>query len=326
MKKLLSLFIACLTLVSCGSDEQALNSDPSTTELSEGEVSSDIASSFEASSDETSSDEASSGTQSESRNFIKLDGATANIPMGAAFYKNYYSISREEAEGLVQFSKSSASYYNLIDERADLLIVSRPDAETQDYIKQSGVELEYLVIRREALCFIINKSNKVTGVTSQQIKDVYQGKITNWSKLGGADQKIAAFQRNEDSGSQAMMKREVMKELTMMKAPTEYTISEMEGLVETLARYNNAGNAIGYSTYYYTSVMYKKPELKYLAIDGVTPSNDSISNSKYPFLSDGCVVFRKNEPADGPVRKAAEWFLSKAGKEMIKEEGYVPSK
>ena len=47
----------------------------------------------------------------------------------------------------------------------------------------------------------MNHDHENAGLTQQQLKNIYAGKITSWKAVGGADRPIIAFQRNADSGS-----------------------------------------------------------------------------------------------------------------------------
>ena len=58
----------------------------------------------------------------------------------------------------------------------------------------AGIELEQLPIAREGFVFIVNKDNPVDMLTQQQLRDIYSGKITNWSEVGGPDMPIIAAQ------------------------------------------------------------------------------------------------------------------------------------
>ncbi len=256
---------------------------------------------------------------------IRLDGSTGNIPMAIGILQRYYDMSDAEAEETVQFHKTAQSYIELVDGRSDMILVTIPDADTDQYIKESGVELETFPLKLEGLCFIVNENNPVSNLTTQQLQDIYQGKITNWKDVGGNDQEIIAFQRNENSGSQALMRDLVMKNLTMMTAPAEWTPGEMGDLVESLAEYNNEGGALGYSTYYFASVMYSKPGLKFISVDGIAPDKTTIGSADYPFTSESSIVIRKDEPADSPVRKLAAWICSSEGDALLTELGYVPA-
>ena len=259
-------------------------------------------------------------------NYPRVDGSTANIPLAVLLAQKTMDISAELAENTIAFSTTTYAYHNLTYDQADLLLVYEASEETKQILPESGVELEYYPIGLDALVFIVNESNPINNLTTQQVQDIYQGKIVNWNQVGGADAPIAAFQRDTNSGSQALMKKLVMKNLKMSQAPIEFTPAEMGELIEQLADYNNEGNALGYSVYYYAQNMYTQPGLKFLSIDGVSPSNDTIADQSYPFINQFYAVIRADEKPDSPTRKLLAYILSPEGIKVIEESGYVAIK
>jgi len=253
----------------------------------------------------------------------RLDGSTANIPLAELLLKRVTEFSEEEIIKRVEFTTTPYSYVNLINNQADLLLVYEADESTKAELQTRGVELEYHPIGRDALVFLINSNNPVKNLTTKQLQDIYQGKITNWKPLGGEDKEIVAYQRVARSGSQALMEKLVMKDLEMMEAPTELAPGEMSGLVDAIASYQNTQNALGYSVYYYARNMYQQPGLAFLSVDGKAPSNDSIRDGSYPFTNDFYAVIRKSESENSPARQLLQWILSADGKRCVTDSGYV---
>lgn len=253
-----------------------------------------------------------------------VDGSTANLPLMAAVLSRVTGMDPSEAETLTTCSTTPTAYENLVNKTVDLLLVYEPAEETKEIIDKSGVALDFIPIGRDALVFITNESNPVDGLTTQQLIDIYSGKITNWKDVGGLDSEIAAYQRSSGSGSQALFIKLLMKDKTPMQAPTEFYPSEMVELIEALAEYNDTGNALGYSVYYYAKNMYSKPGLKFLSVDGVAPSNETIAGGEYPFINEFYAVVRSDEPEDSPARAIANWLTTEQGKELIENAGYVP--
>lgn len=253
----------------------------------------------------------------------RLDGSTANIPLASLILQRVTKLSEEQVESRVGFSTTPNAYINLIYDSTDLLLVYEADKSVKQQIKESETELEYHTIGKDALVFITNENNPVQSLTTAQIRDIYQGKIKNWKEVGGEDAVIEAFQRPDTSGSQALMVKLVMKGYKLMQAPTQYYPSEMGMLVDAVAEYNNSGNALGYSVFYYASTMYEKPGLKFLAVDGVAPSNASIKDGSYPFINEFYAVVRKDAPNGGNIRKLLDWILSDEGKKAVQDAGYV---
>lgn len=256
--------------------------------------------------------------------YPRMDGSTANLPLMAAVLSAATGLDRAEAEGLVDCTTTSWSWTHLAQGNKDILLVYEASADTKAQLAELGTELEITPIGLDALVFIVNEQNPVESLTQDQLKSIYSGKITNWSRVGGEDMEILPFQRPESSGSQSLFRKLLFPETAPMEAPTEFRPSEMGMLIDTLASYNNAGNALGYSVFYYASYMYSQPGLRFLAVDGIAPSDETIADQSYPLLNPFYVVIRADEPTDSPARILRDWLLTDEGRAVIQEAGYIP--
>lgn len=178
-----------------------------------------------------------------------------------------------------------------------LVVYEAPDYVKEE-LKEANAQLEQKPIGRDALVFIVNENNPVKSLTRQQLKDIYAGKITNWKEVGGEDLAIVPFQRGEDSGSQTLFRKLLIQGGELMDPPTELAPAAMGELVDSIAAYNNSANAIGFSVYYYIDQMYSQPGLRLLAVDGVTPSNDTIASESYPLCNEFYAVLHADAAAD----------------------------
>ncbi len=253
-----------------------------------------------------------------------VDGSTANLPLMARIMKDTCGISAEEAESLTENTGTNTSWNRLAGGEVDLLLVYEAPEETQKELADSGVQLEVTPVGRDALVFLVNSGNPVTGLTQDQLRSIYTGDTANWKELGGEDQDIFPFQRNPTSGSQTLFLKLLMKDVQPMEAPEELISSGMMGLIDSVASYDNSDGAIGYSVYYYAAMMYENPSLRLLSVDGVEPSCASIADGSYPLLNDFYLAIRADEPEESPVRKLRDWILSDAGRRAFEEAGYVP--
>lgn len=256
--------------------------------------------------------------------FPRIDGSTANLPLMAAVLSAVTGMEQSEAENTVSCTTTPTAWTQLASGYTDLLLVYEAAEDTQAALDEIGTELEITPIGLDALVFIVNAQNPVQSVTQDQLRQIYTGQITNWKDLGGEDLDIQAFQRDPTSGSQSLFRKLLMPDQEPMEAPTAFIPSDMGSLIEDLASYNNDGSAIGYSVFYYASYMYAKPGLRFLAVDSVTPSDETIADQSYPLLNPFYVAIRADEPADSPARQVRDWLLTDAGTEVISAAGYIP--
>ncbi len=258
-------------------------------------------------------------------NFPIFDGSTSLRPLGLAIASRMLGESRTEVDDLMSFHKTDEAYYYLYNGRADILIAAEGCQKVMDVLNDSKFEYEIEPIAMEGLVFVVNASNPIDSLSQEQIKLIYEGKITNWSEVGGEDLKITAFQRNEESGSQVMMRKCVMEGRTFMDAPEELMPATMGGLIEGVAAYDNSASALGYTVYYYADSMKMADGLKIIKVDGIEPCNDTIGSGKYPFTNPYYCLIAKKASKDSTARKIYEWLGSSEGQKLVAEEGYVPA-
>lgn len=262
----------------------------------------------------------------DAESFPRIDGSTANHPLITRIYSEICGISREEAETLVDLdlgSTGSIWQKMLYGGESCLLIVYEPPEEVKEASAAELAQLEIDPIGRDGLVFLANAQNPVESLTVEELRKIYTAQLTDWSEVGGEPGPIQPFQRNPDSGSQTLFMKLLMRGKQPMTPPTELVQQTMGGLIDGVAAFDGSGSALGYSVYYYASLMYGNPNLKLLAVDGVAPSNESIGNQSYPLTNDFYLVIRADEPADSPVRALRDWLLTDEGKRLLEEENYV---
>jgi len=259
-------------------------------------------------------------------NYPKLGGSLAALPLGQALTATALSISREETAQYIRFEGSTTdNYRGLIYGEFDILLAYEPSEEAMRMAGEENFTWEMTPIGRDALVFIANKGNAVHELSDAQIRGIYSGNITNWRELGGRDAGIIAYQRNKDSGSQTLFDKLLNLGEALIKPPSEEVIGSMIGLLEVVADFDNAIDALGYTVYYYLTNMEpdKLSRTQILAVDGVECSNDTIRSGAYPYVNDFYVVIPANLPDDAPARILYNWICSKQGRELAERENYV---
>ena len=152
-------------------------------------------------------------------NFPRLDGSTATAPLGRAMAAVLLGESEEAVADLIEFSRTTESYRELMRGNADLVIAAEPNASVFEEMEAADFEIEMQPFANDALVFMVNEDNPVESLTAEQLRGIYTGEITNWSEVGGADMEIVPFQRNAESGSQVLMEKLVMDWTEMIDPP-----------------------------------------------------------------------------------------------------------
>ena len=226
----------------------------------------------------------------------------------------------------IDYTNTHPAYEKLAKGETDLIIVTYPSKTAKDLLDKNDVDVDIIKVVNEGFVFFVNKENKVDNLSLKQIQSIYTGDVTNWKELGGDDAKILAYQRPDTSGSQTGLKELVMKDLKIKSPAIKEFVPTMSGVIDYVADYKDDKRAIAYSYYYYANVMYANDNIKFLGINGVKPSFDTIRDNSYPLLTSYYIVINKKAKDNSNIRKLVNAMLSEQGQKLAMEAGYVPVK
>ena len=266
---------------------------------------------------------------------LRLDGATALYPVYAGFVQAVYPQGEyplydntSEGYGSVTCSGTVNAYERLITGRTDLIFAAAPSQEQLEMARRAAKELHLTPIGREAFVFFVNSRNPVEGLTVEQIQGIYTGQITNWNQVGGKNQPIRPFQRLKNSGSQSALLR-LMDGLPLIEPEKEDRVGGMGGIIQQVASYRNYKNSIGFSFRFYASEMAANDQIRLLALDGVSPTKESIRDGSYPISDSFFAITAAPIGAPDPresnpnLNAFLDWILSEQGQQIVEDSGYV---
>ena len=254
-------------------------------------------------------------------NLPVIDGAAAFFPVYSAFVNAVYPETTELYDGVFEYNNTPGGYQLLAEKGIDLFLGVYPSEEQKAYAEECDTTFVYTPVGTEAFVFFVHKDNPIDNLTTEQIKGIYSGEITNWKQVGGKNEEIAAFQRNEGSGSQSMLQR-FMGDTPIMEAPTGMVNTMMSGIIEQVSSYRSKSNSIGFSFRYYVEGIIQNPDIKVLSVDGVAPTAENIRNGSYPIVTPMYAVTYE-ENTNENVDLLLQWILSEEGQYIIEETGYV---
>ncbi|OGF01642.1 MAG: phosphate-binding protein [Candidatus Edwardsbacteria bacterium RIFOXYD12_FULL_50_11] len=172
-------------------------------------------------------------------------------------------------------------------------------------------------VAKDGVTIYINEKNPVDELTLDQIRDIYTGKTTNWSQLGGPDAKIIVYGRENSSGTYVFFRESAMKN-------ADYT-SSMQSLPGTAAVVNAVAKdkfGIGYGGAAYAKGV-KEVAIK-TAQGSFRPTTETVKSGQYP-LSRDLYWYLRGKPS-GEIKKMIDWVLSPEGQEVVKKVGYFTVK
>lgn len=255
-------------------------------------------------------------------NLPVLDGAAALVPVYASIIHNVYPEGCVTYDGgkfsddnfygenfakdsKMQYKNTVRGYKAIVDGDTDILFCAAPSDEQKAYAEEKGVELVYVPVGLEGFVFFVNEKNPVENLTTGQVRDIYGGKYTNWSQVGGPNRIINPVTRLEGSGSQSAMNAFMGDTKIAPKSPLAII-----------------GGSIGFSFRYYMDGIVGNKGVKMLSLNGVYPSAENIQNGTYPIIAKFYAIYRAdNENENIPV--LIDWLLSDEGQTLIEKTGYV---
>ncbi len=246
---------------------------------------------------------------------LVLDGSTTVGPIAKAFAE-YYMRQNPGVNITVSESGSGNGAKALLNGTCDIANLSRHLKDTEKQaMEEKGVKPTAHVVAFDALPVIVHPSNRVKGLTIDQIRDIYTGKITNWKDVGGSDLPIVLISRDTNSGTFETFKELVLGKDAKICEGAEYAGSN--GGVRQ--RVQMTKGAIGYA-----GLGFVDRSVKALEINGIAPCAETVIGKTYPVARE-LFMFTNGEPRPGSL--AAKFIglsTSEKGREMIEEIGFVP--
>jgi phosphate transport system substrate-binding protein len=161
---------------------------------------------------------------------------------------------------------------------------------------------------------VVNPANPVKFLAKDQLKRIYAGEIDNWSKLGGNDHTITVYTRDEASGTRAVFWK---KALDKGEIVTGALFVPSNGAMKTAVA--NDPYAIGY-----VSVGHMDETVAPVALDGVTPTLDTVKSGQYP-VARGLYSNTKGDPT-GLTKLFIAYLLTPEGQKIAAQKGFIPVK
>lgn len=166
-------------------------------------------------------------------------------------------------------------------------------------------------IGQDGIAVVVHPDNPVRELTTDQLRSIYLGHVTNWYDVGGVDLDLTVVSREDGSGTRAEFERLVMGErlttLAAQMAPSS------EAVVTTVA---NDPGSIGY-----VSMSYLDDRITALAIDGILPTLNSVYENHYP-LRTTLFIIGTHDPQDADL-EFISWLQGVEGQQVVSQR-YAP--
>ena len=243
---------------------------------------------------------------------VAVGSTTVAVPMEGLAEK--YKQVEPEIVVEVQGVGSSAGVKSIADGTADIGMTSR---ELKD--SEQNEDFVITTMAYDGIAIVVNPSNGVTDLTSEQVKGIFEGTITNWSEVGGIDKPIIVVSREDGSGTRSafeeLLKLEKELEGKKISSITQGAlIAEGNGTMK--ATVSSKEGAIGF-----VSLGFIDDTVKSISVDGIEPTVESVKGGTYKISRPLLLVTHKD--SNEQITKFMDFILSDAGQEIVSEQ-YIP--
>ncbi len=236
---------------------------------------------------------------------------------------------------------SSSGIRMLLDGKLDFAQTSRPlTDEEQAIATQRGFTLEQRRVGIDGIAVVVNPSLKVSGLTVDQLQQIYSGQITNWQQLGGPNLAITPFSQRPENADTLISTSNNNSKGQALGSNVQYVYSTTEA-VRQLSKtpggvyYASARSVIPQCTVKALPLgrtsgelipPYREPLVS--AENCLRQRNqvntEAIKNGSYPITADMFVIIKQNKGREQQIGDAyAKLLLTEQGQKAIEQAGFV---
>ncbi|ACK70476.1 conserved hypothetical protein [Gloeothece citriformis PCC 7424] len=199
--------------------------------------------------------------------------------------------------------------------------------------KTLNINLRQENVALDGLAIYVNQQLPISGLTVSQLKDIYTGKITNWSQLGGPDLAIKPFSRDpEDGGTPDFFKEEVLGNDASFASSVNPYVYDTTDSIKKVAKtpggigYATASEVCPLKTVPIKALLMTKEDNNYQSpCKGNEVNQEVFLSGTYPITRRLFVIIKEN---GGNDQKAGEAYvrllLTDEGQKLIAQSGLVP--
>lgn len=207
----------------------------------------------------------------------------------------------------------------------DIAMTSKPmsDKEKARYPSLTFVET---AIGLDAVAIVVSRpvfDGGMTSITREQLRDLFEGKVTRWSEIGGPDLAVFVYDKEPGRGT-----REVFDHFVYGKEPPPLVsfrnYAQVGGNEETRTKVAAHGSAVSQLSASWVEAEKGLGALGVKLADGreVRPGEATIRDGSYPMTRRLNLVTRG--APEGGARVFIDFILSPKGQDLVKKHGYLP--
>ncbi|MEN6460013.1 MAG: phosphate ABC transporter substrate-binding protein [Syntrophomonas sp.] len=235
---------------------------------------------------------------------LTIAGSTSVQPFSEVLAEEFMA-KNKNVQVNVQGGGSSQGVEAAVSGATDIGSASR-DLKDEEKAKATLVSTPIAI---DGVAIVVNSANKVTSLTSEQVKNIYLGNVKNWKDIGGSNAPITVVTREDGSGTREAFSKGIMNEENIINSAI---VQNSTGAVRTTVAGDK--NAIGY-----VSMASVNSEVKAVDLDGVAATEANVKSGQYK-LQRPFIYITKDAPK-GLAKAFIDFVLSNEGQKIIVDEG-----
>jgi phosphate transport system substrate-binding protein len=171
---------------------------------------------------------------------------------------------------------------------------------------------------KDGITIYLNPTNKVNELSIEQLGKIFRGEIKNWKDVGGENQEIKLYGRENSSGTYVFFQENVVKG---DYAPSCQTLPGTAAVVNAVKK---DAYGIGYGGAAYAEGIVICKVKKDDKSPAYMPTAETIKSNEYP-ITRYLYMYLRSKPT-GEMKKYIDWILSEEGQKLVVDMGYFPVK
>jgi phosphate transport system substrate-binding protein len=259
-----------------------------------------------------------STTGAQDKTSFAVKGSDTMVILGQRWAETYM---KEHAGITIQVTGggSGTGIAALINGTTDVCESSRAmkDKEKDDVkAKRSAPAIETKVAH-DALAIDVNEKNSLQEIAVPDVAKIYKGEIKNWKEIGGKDEAIVLYGRENNSGTYGYFKEHVLENKDF--AASVQTLAGTSAVVNAV---KGDARGIGYGGIAYLEGIRALKVKKDAGSPAIAPSLETAQSGTYP-IARFLYFYTAGEPT-GNIKKFVDWVVSDPGQKVIGDVGYYP--
>ncbi|MCF6284694.1 MAG: PstS family phosphate ABC transporter substrate-binding protein [Candidatus Hydrogenedentes bacterium] len=261
------------------------------------------------------------GPSTESSSYLSIKGSDTMVHLVSDWAEAYMK-DNPDADLSVTGGGSGTGIAALLNGTTDIAMASRSMKQKEhDLAEKQGMEIEEIVVARDGIAMVVNPANSVNELTIKQLGDIFAGKTTNWSEVGGPDESIALLSRESSSGTYVFVQKRVLGKRDY--ASSARLMPATSGVIQAVTTEKGSIGYVGLG--YLTGA---GDQVRAIAVkdgdagDPIAPTVESVKSGSYAIARPLHLYMKKN--GSQSVRDFVKFCLGPDGQHIVSEAGYVP--